>query len=59
MSVVLEELYNNNDISAYDFEGIVIDAEIRKTMELVMIDKFDPLQWVLWITLSFTNWRIE
>lgn len=42
LSVVLEELYDNDGISAYDFEGIVIDDETRKAMELVMIDKFDP-----------------
>lgn len=42
LSVVLEELYDNDGLNAYEFEGIVIDKVTVEAMELVVIEKYDP-----------------
>lgn len=40
-TVVLRELYENDGISAYDFEGIFISDATLEAMKKIYIDKFD------------------
>lgn len=39
--VVLEELYDENGLEPYDFEGIVPDNTTRKAMKMIKYDGFD------------------
>ena len=39
--VVLDELYNVDGITSYDFEGIINDDVSRQGMELVLYKKID------------------
>lgn len=39
--VVLEELYEVDGVSQYDFEGIVPSDETHEAMRMIMLDRFD------------------
>lgn len=39
--VVMEELYEVDGISQYDFEGIVPSEETHEAMRMIMLDRFD------------------